>query len=332
MRAILMVNPGTADQLQLQEVARPAIVRDDQVLVRLVAAGVNPVDTKLRSRGSYYPDHLPTILGCDGAGVIEAIGSAVSGWHPGDRVYYCWGGIGGASGNYAEYNLVPAAQLAEAPANIELWQAAALPLAVITAWEGLFDRGHLKAGERVLIHGGAGGVGHLAIPLAKAHGAEVWTTVSNSTKAAIVRDLGADGVIRYDQGDWLEQLRHACIQGVDLVFDTIGGTTTHRSLHALAPYGRLVTLLQPDEGLDWKLIRMQNLTLTAELMLSPHYYGWPAALARQQQILLSYAKLLEQGRVSPPITTRLPLAAAAQAHRQIEAGGMIGKLILDCQP
>ncbi|MEI6430131.1 MAG: alcohol dehydrogenase catalytic domain-containing protein [Pseudanabaena sp. ELA607] len=167
MKAILMTAAGAPPVLQSEDVPLPQIQSQTEILVRLKAAGVNPIDTKLRQRGTFYPDQMPAILGCDGAGIVEAVGPAVTRFQRGDEVYFCDGGLGNTTGNYAEFTVVEERCVAFKPKSLSFIEAAAVPLALITAWESLFDRGRLEEGRKVLIHGGAGGVGHLAIQLAK---------------------------------------------------------------------------------------------------------------------------------------------------------------------
>ncbi|MCA1991991.1 MAG: alcohol dehydrogenase catalytic domain-containing protein, partial [Coleofasciculus sp. S288] len=193
MKAVLMTAAGEPEVLQLQDVPQPKLQNDTQILVRLHAAGVNPIDTKLRQRGTFYPDQMPAILGCDGAGVVEAAGSNVQRFRVGDEVYFCAGGLGkSGTGNYAQYTVVDERLVALKPTSLSFSEAAAAPLVLITAWESLYDRGRLEAGRKVLIHAGAGGVGHVAIQLAKLRGTEVCTTVGSQEKARLVRQLGAD--------------------------------------------------------------------------------------------------------------------------------------------
>ena len=160
MRAILMSETGEPDILTLAEVNKPDCAAGE-VLVQVMAAGVNPVDAKLRRNGLYFPDSLPAILGCDGAGIVEAVGSDVSRFEPGDAVYYCYGGLGQKAGNYAEYINVPEAYVAMKPDCLDFIDAAAAPLVLITAWEALFDRARICSGQKVFVHAGAGGVAML---------------------------------------------------------------------------------------------------------------------------------------------------------------------------
>ncbi len=331
MKAILMQQAGAADLLHYStEVARPEIKEAHELLIEIKAAGVNPIDTKLRANGTYHPDKMPAILGCDGSGKVIAVGTAVERFKPGDEVYYFYGGIGGdEQGNYAEYNVINEAYVAHKPGIITHVEAAAIPLALITAWEALHHKANIQPGQTVLIHAGAGGVGHLAIQLAKIAGCRVITTVSSDAKAELVHDLGADEVIRYDQSDFAEQ----CMaltggQGVDVVFDTVGGPTFEASFDALKPNGHLVTLLQPADNVDWKTARLKNLTTSLELMLSPALYNWQAARQQQTQILTHCAKLFDDKQLKILVQKELPLEQATEAHRLIEKGGMAGKVVL----
>lgn len=329
MRAVLMHQSGTPDALLYSnEVEPPRIHTEHQVLIRLKAAGVNPIDTKLRSRGTYYPEQMPAILGCDGAGVVEEIGEAVTRFRPGDEVYYCHGGIGGEQGNYAELNVVDERFVAAKPRSVDFVTAAAAPLALITAWESLHDRARIKAGQKVLVHAGAGGVGHVAIQLAKAAGCQVITTVSSKAKAAFARQLGADETILYPEADFAEAAGiWSGGDGVDVVFDTVGGQVFEQSFAATRPYGHIVSLLQPGE-VDWTVARLRNLTTSLELMLSPMYYGWTPAQEHQAWILEQCAGLIDQGKLQLAISQTLPLEEAASAHELLESGGMQGKIVL----
>jgi NADPH2:quinone reductase len=334
MKAILMSDCGGPEVLQLAEIAMPQIEHGQQVRVRLKAAGVNPIDTKLRARGTYYPQLMPAVLGCDGAGIIEAVGQEVTAFQPGDEVYFCRGGIGGPQGNYAEYAVVDARYIARKPATLDFAHAAAAPLVLITAWEALHGRAAIKSGQKVLIHAGAGGVGHVAIQLAKLAGCEVLTTVGSEQKAAFVKSLGADVVVNYHNGsfvgaalEWSGGANGGA--GVDVVFDTVGGAVFEQSFAATRPYGQLVTLLQPAANTDWKVARLRNLTTSLELMLSPMYLGWPDAERQQAEILAQCATLFDAGKLQIHLAATLPLVQASEAHRRIEQGGMQGKLVLE---
>jgi len=329
MYAIQMHTPGSADVLKLEVTSTPQLRHSTDILIRLKAAGVNPVDTKLRSRGTYYPDKLPTILGCDGAGIVEAVGDKVTRFKPGDEVYFCNGGIGGHPGNYAEMTVIDETFAANKPANISFAEAAAAPLVLITAWEALFDRANLETDESILIHAGAGGVGHVAIQLAKAAGARVITTVSDAAKADFVTELGADKAVNYKQANFVEAVNDWTDgTGVDLGFDTVGGKVLEQTFEAVRFYGDVVTLLQPDADINWKTARLRNQSICLELMLTPMHQKIREAQMHHAWILGECAKLFEDGRLKIHISHALPLAEAAEAHRLIEAGGMMGKVVL----
>lgn len=330
MKAVLMRAAGSSDVLQLQEIEKPQIQHDRQMLVRLVAAGVNPIDTKIRKRGLFYPEALPAVLGLDGAGIVEAVGSAVQSFQVGDAVYFCNGGLGGDPGTYAEYAAIDERFAAPKPASLSFVEAAAVPLVLITAWEALYDRGRLEAGRRVLIHAGAGGVGHVAIQLAKLSDTTVCTTVSTPEKADYVRQLGVDHVILYPQTDWVQAvLDWTEGEGVDLCFDTVGGSVLSGSFAATSIYGDVVTLLAPDAETDWKTARDRNLRVSYELMLTPILQGLTKAQQDQAKILQQSARLFDQGQLKIRVQQTFPLAAAAAAHQLLEAGSLNGKLVLE---
>ena len=187
MRAILMTSPGAADVLQQKEVPLPQLPSAKHIRVKLAAAGINPLDTKLRAKPFYYPDKLPSILGCDGAGTVEAVGASVSRFKVGDEVYFCNGGIGDEPGCYAEYTTVNEEYAAAKPTTFSMAESAAFPLVLLTVWEALLERANLKTGQTILIHAGAGGVGHIAIQIARHIGARVAVTASVSCTKSCCR-------------------------------------------------------------------------------------------------------------------------------------------------
>lgn len=328
MQAVLMTAPGTPDVLQVQEVAKPT-PGNGELLVRLVAAGVNPIDTKLRKRGTFYPEQMPAILGCDGAGVVEAVGAGVQRFRPGDAVYFCYGGIGAHQGNYAEYTVVDERFVAQKPTSISFAEAAAAPLVLITAWEALYERGKLAPRERVLIHAGAGGVGHVAIQLAKLKDAAVATTVSTGDKAEFVKQLGADEIIFYKQTDFAQAaLNWTGGEGVDLAFDTVGGETFQKTFPAVRIYGDIVTILEPAANTVWKVARNRNLRVGLELMLTPMLLGITESLDHHAEILAQCAAWMDEGKLKVHVSHRFPLREAAQAHQLLEKGAIAGKIVL----
>ena len=203
MKAALMTATGESDVLELTDLPTPQINAPDQVLVRLHAAGINPVDIKMRE-GFYNIQPLPFTLGWDGAGIVEAVGEKVTHVKPGDEVVVFYCSFGDRQGNYAEYVLATERNVTLKPESFSFVEAASLPLSFLTAWESLFDRGHLESGQSVLIHAGAGGVGQYAIQLAVANGIEVYTTVGSKEKAEFVKSLGASEAILYKETDFSE--------------------------------------------------------------------------------------------------------------------------------
>ncbi len=298
---------GDADALMIDptEIPQP---KDDEVLVRVAAASVNPVDYKIRE--GKYPavkeDDLPVILGRDLAGTIEAIGTRAHYMlSEGDPVFAF---IGQDRGAQSEHVVVKATELVAAPRSLDLVHAAAVPLAAMTAWQGLFDHGGLESGQSVLIHGGAGGVGHLAIQLAKAKGATVFTTCSGED-LDFVRDLGADIAIDYKK-ERFENVVH----DVDMVFDLIAGETQERSFRVLREGGIMVsTLKEPD----------QQKAAEYRIRTGPRYTAQPNA-AQLKEI----ADLIDAGKVRVIISETFPLDQVREAQERLEEGGIRGKIVL----
>lgn len=329
MQAVVMSAVGGTDTLQLSELPLPTITTPTQVRVRLRAAGVNPIDTKIRRSGTFLPDSLPAILGCDGAGIIDAVGSEVKQFKPGDAVYFCYGGIGTRAGNYAEYTVIEEHVVAPKPASLDFIEAAAVPLVAITAWEALHDRARLQSGQSVLVHAGAGGVGHVAIQLAKAAGARVATTVSTDSKADFVRQCGAELPIRYGDTDVAQAvMKWTDNKGVDIGMDNVGGKVLEQTFAAVKFYGDVVSLLLPDTGTNWTVARQRNLRTSLEVMLTPMLFGLVEAERHQAAILQNCTSLIDSGRLRIHVNQTLPLADAAHAHQQIEAGSTTGKIVL----
>ena len=330
MRAVEMTATGGPEVLRLNEAAaEPQITTPTQIKVRLHAAGVNPIDTKIRSRGLFYGAEPPAILGCDGAGEVVAVGEQVTRFKAGDAVWFCHGGLGREPGNYAEYTVLEQAEAERKPDTLDFSAAAAAPLVLITAWEALFDQGGLAAGETVLIHAGAGGVGHVAIQLAKAHGARVITTVGSEENAAFVRSLGADEVINYRTQDLVESvLQLTGGKGVEVCLDTVGPQVFRDSIRAMAFYGRLVTLLDPGSDLDLSQARSRNLKIAFTLMLTPMLADLVAARAHHGEILEECARLVDAGQLQIHVSGEFLLENAAEAHRAIGTGHTRGKLVL----
>lgn len=324
-----MTAAGSPEVLRVQTAPEPTIHNETELLVRLKAAGVNPIDTKLRKRGTFFPKQMPAILGCDGAGVVEAVGAKVKQFHIGEEVYFCNGGLGAHPGTYAEYAVVDEKFVAHKPATLSFAEAAVAPLVLITAWEGLFDRGSLEAGRQVLVHAGAGGVGHVAIQLARLKGASVCTTVSTEEKAEFVYSLRADQAILYTKTDFVKTtLAWTNGEGVDLMLDTVGGKVLSQSFAATRVYGDVVTILAPEGKTDWKTARDRNLRVSFELMLTPMLQGLTQAQADQARILQQCARLIDNGELKIALTHTFPLEEAIAAHRLLETGSLTGKIAL----
>ena len=329
VRAIVAAGKGGVDVLAEQMVVLAWPRGPHDVLVRLSAASVNPADCFFRQLGGYVEGLAPLVLGHDGAGIVEAVGTDVKRARPGMRVAFCNGGIGGELGTYAEYAVVPESQVAAIPDDISFEQAAALPLVAITAWESLNWRAKVEPGERVLIHGGAGGTGHIAIQLAKLAGARVAATISSAKKAQFVEGLGAEFAIDYRRDDFVAAaLAWSDGKGIDVALDNAGADVLRRTYACMAPYGRVVTLIGLAGDDEMLTAYNNNLSIIAEMMLLPIWRGLTERLAEQARIVETCLSLLSSGKLTVHISHSLPLDQAAEAHRLIEAGGMIGKIVL----
>jgi NADPH2:quinone reductase len=329
MKAVMMTAIGGPEVLQTKEIKTPTS-KNNELLIKLHAAGINPVDYKLRRKGTRYPDKLPAILGCDGAGVVEKVGQNVTKFKLNDEVYFCHGGIGDHPGNYAEYAIIDEKYAARKPKSLTFVEAAAAPLVLITAWESLFDRIEIKKGQIVLIHAGAGGVGHVAIQLAKTSECNVLTTVGSQAKAEFVTSLGADEAILYKENDFVEAvLKSTKGRGVDVVLDTVGGEVLKRSLEAVRIYGNLVTVLGPPEDMDWNVARVRNVGVSFELMLTPMTENLSEGKMHQAQILDKCAQLIDKNKLTIKIDRVFPLQNAAEAHDYLENNSVTGKVVLE---
>ena len=331
MKAVVMTCAGNVEVLKLKDVEIPSLTKPTQILIKLKAAGVNPIDTKIRQRGTFYPQFKNPILGCDGAGIIEAVEKDVNQLKIGDEVYFFAGGLGDENtGNYAEYAVVEQDYVALKPKSLSFAEAACAPLVLITAWESLCDRVNLNSQQSVLIQAGAGGVGHVAIQLAKLRGAKVATTISNPDKERLVRKLGADLPILYAQQNFIDTvLDWTAGNGVDVGFDTVGGQTFFDTCKAVKVYGDVVTILEPNCNLETlKIARNRNLRISLELMLTPSLMNLSGARKHQREILQQCATWFDEGQLTIHLGQTFPLAEAKLAHAMLEKGSMTGKLAL----
>ena len=309
-----------------RQLPRP-VAGPGQVLVEIAASGVNPLDTKIRAGGAAHANHpLPAVLGMDLAGEVRAVGAGVERFRVGDEVYGLTGGVGGLQGSLAQFAAVDADLLARKPANLSMREAAALPLVVITAWEGLVDRARTHAGQKVLVHGGAGGVGHVAVQIAKALGAEVYATVSPE-QIQTVRRFGGTPIDRSTAvEDYVAQ--HAGGEGFDVIYDTVGGPVLDASFRAVRPdVGHVVS------ALGWGTHALAPLSLRAGtysgvFTLLPMLTG--RGRARHGQILAEAARLVESGQLVPMMDEgRYTLDTALDAHEAVADGRSRGKVVVD---
>jgi NADPH:quinone reductase len=301
------------------------------VLVELRAAALNPADVFFRRLGGYLSGPNPFVLGHDGMGIVKAIGASVASVKPGDRVCFCNGGIGGTMGTYAEAAAVPEYQLAKVPDAVDDITAAALPLIAITCWESLYERASVQPGEHVLIHGGAGGTGHVAVQLAALRGARVATTVSSREKAEIAKALGAELPIYYrDTAFADEALRWS--GGLQVAFDNAGAEVMQETYRAMAPYGRVVTLMgvAPDDA-ELNAYNL-NLTLHNVMMLTPMWKGLTNRLKMQAQIISQALQLVSEGKLKILLSESFALEDAGKAQAFLESGKAMGKVTLRMKP
>jgi NADPH:quinone reductase-like Zn-dependent oxidoreductase len=319
---------GAKGPFRVASMARPTPAAGE-VLVRIKASGVNPLDTKIRAGAAAHARHpFPAILGIDLAGTVEAVGPDVTTFRAGDEVYGMTGGVGGVQGSLAEFAAVDARLLARKPGNLGMSEAAALPLVFITAWEGLVDRARVQAGQNVLIHGGAGGVGHVAVQLARAKGAKVFATGS-ARSLAYIKQLGATP-IDYDKVS-VEQYvaEHTGGKGFDIIYDSVGGATLDASFNAIKRFGHVVS------ALGWGAHALAPLsfrggTYSGVFTLLPLLTG--EGRAHHGEIMSEATRLAEAGQLRPRLDPRrFGLAAVAEAHAAIEDRSAQGKIVVDIE-
>jgi len=328
-QAMVMRQVGKPDVLFSRAIELPWPGDEDGVLVRLHAASINPADVYFRGVGPYLSDGVGCVLGHDGAGVVEAVGSGVTRFEPGERVCFCNGGIGGDSGTYAAHAVVPESLLVPIPGNVSFAEAAALPLVFITIWESLCERAQVTEGEHVLVHAGAGGTGHIGVQVAHLLGARVATTVSTREKADLVTKLGADRPILYREEDFVAAaLDWTGGHGLDVVLDNVGGEVLKRSFDAMAVYGRAVTLIELPGDTEEMSAYNKNLTIANVMMLTPMWYGMRERMQEQAAMVARGMAWLAEGQLRVCVGETFPLEEVAQAHRRIEAGGVTGKIVL----
>jgi NADPH2:quinone reductase len=322
MKAIVLHEYGPPEVLQPEERPQPEPGEYD-LLVEVHATSINPVDAKVR-RGPGGLRSLPVVLGFDVSGVVVRCGARVSGFRPGDEVFGCPNLFG--PGANAEYVLLDARAAAHKPRSLDHAAAACLPLVCLTAWEALHERARIRPGQALLIHAGAGGVGHVAAQLAHLHGCSVITTAGRPESIAFCRDtLQCEEVIDHQREDFVARVRELSEgRGLPVVFDTVGGEVFQRSIECVAPCGQLVTILgsQPGEGAQQLLFR--SITVHYEFMGA--HVAHQVDPASQGAILRGVARLADRGLLRPHVSGRLPLERVVDGHRQIESGHTIGKI------
>lgn len=323
MKALLLKAPHAA--FQMREVPKP-VPGPGQVLVRIAASGVNPLDLKIRAGTAAHARHpLPAILGIDMAGTVEALGPGVAGFSLGEAVYGMTGGVGGVPGSLAEFAAVDAQLLAPKPVHVSMRDAAALPLVAITAWEGLVDRARVAAGQTVLIQAGAGGVGHAAVQIARAMGAEVFAT-HRGGHGAYLDSIGAVPIDTRETEIAAIIDRYTAGRGFDVVFDTVGGGVLDESFLAVKRFGHVVS------ALGWGThvlapLSFKGASFSGVFTLLPLLTG--EGQERHGAILREAARLTNAGKLIPRVDPRhYDLMATAQAHKALAHGNTMGKIVV----
>jgi NADPH2:quinone reductase len=327
IKAVVTTGTGGPEVLRLSDVDLAWPRGPSDVLVAIKFAALNPADAFFRQLGGYLAGPEAFVLGHDGMGTVREVGSAVTTVKPGDRVCFCNGGIGGTMGTYAEAAVVPEWQLAKVPDTVDDVTAAALPLVAITCWESLYERADVKPGEFVLVHGGAGGTGHVAVQLAALRGARVAATISSPEKARIVAALGAEQAINYRESDFVDAA-YAWSGGLNVAFDNAGAEVMQKTYRAMAPYGRVVTLMgvAPDDA-DLNAYNL-NLTLHNVMMLTPMWKGLTDRLRAQAEIVAKALQMVAEGKLTIRLSECFALADAGKAHAFLESGKAVGKVTL----
>jgi putative PIG3 family NAD(P)H quinone oxidoreductase len=323
MIAIEISRPGPPEVLVAVERPRPT-AGAGEVLIKVAAAGVNRPDVMQRLGRYPPPPGAPDIPGLEVAGTIADVGADVTKWRPGDRVCALVAG-----GGYAEFCVAPAAQCLPVPPALDLTAAAGIPETFFTVWTNVFERGRLTAGESILVHGGSSGIGTTAIQLARAFGARVFATAGSAEKCRACEALGADRAVNYHEDDFVAVVKAATAGlGVDVVLDMVGAEYFPRNIEALAVEGRLVEIAT-QRGAKAEIviptIMQRRLTITGST-LRPRSVAEKGAIARQ--LAERVWPLLAEGRVKPIVHATFPLREAAEAHRVLESGSHIGKLLL----
>ncbi|MEM9478757.1 MAG: zinc-dependent alcohol dehydrogenase family protein [Verrucomicrobiota bacterium] len=327
MKAMLLQSYGEDSAFEVNEIDKPE-VSSGHVLVKIAASSVNTVDTMIRNMGKELPlsPDTPAILGMDFAGTIEIIGDGVDGFSVGDEVYGCAGGLADIPGTLAEYMVVDVNLIARKPRNLSMREAAALPLVAITAYEGL-TRAGIQKGQTVLVHGGSGGVGHVAVQLAKHFGAEVYSTGGGEKQLALIERMGA-APINYKTEkveDYVQQ--HTDGAGFDIVFDSVGGANMAISFEAAALNGHVASTVAMVE-LDLTLAHFKGLSLHVVFMLIPMLNHFKRD--EHAKILRDLASIVDAGGLTPVLDeSEFSLEEVGQAYARLESGKAMGKVVVE---
>lgn len=326
MKAMVIREFGGPELFESTELPKPE-VKPGHVRVRIAATSVNTVDTMIRELGEALPiaPALPAVLGMDFAGTVDAVGEGVTAYAIGDEVYGCAGGLGELQGTLAEYMLADERLIARKPKNLSMAEAAALPLVGITAYEGLMRAG-IKQGQQVLVHGGSGGVGHVAVQLAAHFGADVYSTGGGDKQLALIEELGAKG-INYTTETVTEYVaQHTDGAGFDIVFDSVGGANMANSFEAAALNGQVASTVAMVE-LDLSVAHFKGLSLHVVFMLLPmiHNQGREA----HAQILSALTEIVEAGGLRPILDEqRFTLEQVGDAHARLASGQAMSKVVV----
>lgn len=327
MKAMIISKYGENAAFESKEIANP-ILENGQVLIKIAASSVNTVDTMIRKMGKDLPlsPEAPAILGMDFAGTIEKIGTNVHGFSVGDEVYGCVGGLANLPGTLAEYIAADSKLIARKPNNLTMKEAASLPLVGITAYEGL-TRANVKSGQKVLVHGGTGGVGHVAVQLAIHFGADVYSTASGEKQMTIIESYGAKS-INYKKEQVAEYVKkHTNGVGFDVVFDSVGGENLLNSFEAAALNGQVATTVSLCE-LDLTTMHFKGLSLHVVFMLIPMLHNYK----REQhgEILRNITTIVESGGLKPLLDKHnFSLDEVGKAYAHLESGIAIGKVVVE---
>ncbi|MEM6260010.1 MAG: zinc-dependent alcohol dehydrogenase family protein [Planctomycetota bacterium] len=327
MKAMLLNAYGEDAAFEPTDLATPA-AKPGEVLVKIAASSVNTVDTMIRTMGKDLPlsPDTPALLGMDFAGTVEAVGEGVEGYQQGDEVYGCAGGLADLPGTLAEYIAADAKLIAHKPKNLSMREAAAIPLVGITAYEGL-QRAGITAGQKVLVHGGSGGVGHIALQLANHFGADVYSTGGGEKQLALIQQLGATPI--HYKTETVEDYvaKHTGGAGFDVVFDSVGGMNMLNSFNAAALNGQVASTVSMCE-IDLSVAHFKGLSLHVVFMLIPMLHDYQRE--DHAAILKHLAKIAEAGDLKPVLDgSAFTLDQAGDAHARLETGQAMGKVVIE---